>query len=102
MNAKSVKRALGLAAAAVSSTGAMMLVPTMANAATAHTQAAGNVSKTSGWGWGDEGNNECGCEAWGWGWGQDRNKEFEGWGWGQDRNKEFVAWGWGFGQDNKF
>jgi hypothetical protein len=36
MNAKSVKRALGFAAAAASTTGMMMLAPTMANAATAH------------------------------------------------------------------
>jgi hypothetical protein len=36
MNAKSVKRALGLAAAAVGTSGAMMLAPAAANAATAH------------------------------------------------------------------
>jgi hypothetical protein len=50
MNAKSVKRTIGLAAAAASTSGAMMLAPTVANAATAHPahmQTASNVSKAS-------------------------------------------------------
>jgi len=52
MNAKSVKRAFGLAAAAVGTSGAMMLAPAAANAATAHpahVQTVSNVSKASGW-----------------------------------------------------
>jgi hypothetical protein len=63
MNVKSVKQTFGLAAAAVGASGAMMLAPTVANAATAHpahvqavsnvshVQAVSNVSRTSG-GWG--------------------------------------------------
>ena len=71
MNAKSLKRALGLAAAAAGTSGTMMLAPAVANAATAHpahAQTATSVSKANHAGWG-----------WGWGWG--------GWGWG----------GWGCG-----
>jgi hypothetical protein len=53
MKTKSVKWAFGLAAAAVSTSGAMMLAPAMANAATAypaHMQTASNVSQaSSGW-----------------------------------------------------
>jgi hypothetical protein len=51
MKAKSLKRAFGLAAAAMSTGGMMMLAPTMANAATAHpahvqtVSTASNVSK---------------------------------------------------------
>ena len=54
MKVTSVKRALGLATAAVGTSGAMMLAPTMANAATAHPAHAqtvstvSNVSKASG------------------------------------------------------
>jgi hypothetical protein len=49
MRAKSVKRVLGLAVAAVSTSGTMMFAPAVANAATAHpahAQAVSNVSKT--------------------------------------------------------
>jgi hypothetical protein len=56
MNAKSVKRAFGLTAAAVGTSGAMMLAPAVANAATAypaHVQTVSNVSKASGGGFGD-------------------------------------------------
>jgi hypothetical protein len=61
MQAKSVKRAFGLTAAVVSTSGAMMLAPTVANAATAHpahVQTASNVSTASyghGGGHGDQG-----------------------------------------------
>jgi hypothetical protein len=47
MNAKSVKRALGLATAAVSTAGTMMLAPAVANAATAHPAHAQTVSTAS-------------------------------------------------------
>ncbi|HYZ56153.1 MAG TPA: hypothetical protein VE733_22000 [Streptosporangiaceae bacterium] len=47
MNAKSLKRAFGLAAAAVSTTGMMMLAPTAANAATARPVHAQTVSTAS-------------------------------------------------------
>jgi hypothetical protein len=52
MKVTSVKRAFGLAAAAVGASGAMMLAPAVANAATAHpahaqtVSAANNVSTT--------------------------------------------------------
>ena len=83
MNVKSLKRAFGLAAAAAGTSGAMMLAPGVASAATAHPAhaltigTASNVSKASscgGWGWGGWGWGGCGCwSGWGWGWG--------GWGW---------------------
>ena len=50
-----MRRAIGLAAAAASTSGAMMLAPDAANAATAqsaHLQTASNVSKASGGGYG--------------------------------------------------
>ena len=50
MNAKSVKRALGLAVAVASTGGAMTLAPAVANAATAcpaHVQTASHVSQAS-------------------------------------------------------
>jgi hypothetical protein len=54
MNAKSVKRAIGLAAAAASTSGALMLTLAVANAATAqpaHVQTVSNVARAScGWG----------------------------------------------------
>jgi hypothetical protein len=62
MKATSVKRAFGLAAAAVSTSGAMMLAPAMANAATAHPAHAqtvttvSNVSKTIDGSWGHHSN----------------------------------------------
>jgi hypothetical protein len=55
MKAKSLKRAFGLAAAAVSTSGAMMLAPSVANAATAHpahVQTASYVSQGYGGGGG--------------------------------------------------
>ena len=60
MNVTSVKQAFGLAAAAVGTSGAMMLAPAVANAATAqpahvqavsHVQTVSNVSRADG-GWG--------------------------------------------------
>ena len=51
MNVKSVKRAFGLAASAVATTGLMMLTAAAANAATAHpahVQTVSNVSQASG------------------------------------------------------
>jgi hypothetical protein len=62
MNATSVKRAIGLAAAAASTSGAMMLTPAVANAATAHPaqmQTVSNVSRAS-CGWGGCGWGGCG------------------------------------------
>jgi hypothetical protein len=50
MSAKSLKRALGLAAAAVSTSGTMMLAPGVVNAATArpaHTQTVSTASTAS-------------------------------------------------------
>ena len=47
MKATSVKRAFGLAAAAVSTSGAMMFAPAAANAATAHPAHAQTVSSVS-------------------------------------------------------
>ena len=50
MNVTSVKRAFALAATTVGTGGAMMLVPTVANAATAHpthVRTVSNVSRTS-------------------------------------------------------
>ena len=50
MNTTSMKRALGLAAAAASTSGAMMLTPAVANAATAHpahVQTVSNASRAS-------------------------------------------------------
>jgi hypothetical protein len=47
MNAKSLKRALGLAAAAASTSGTMMLAPAAANAATAHPAHTQTVSTAS-------------------------------------------------------
>jgi hypothetical protein len=93
MNVKSVKRAFGLAASAVGASGAMILVPTVANAATAHPQTASNISRTS-WGWGG------GWGGGGWGWGFDRDRcDFDRWGgWGFDRDRccGFDRWGgWG-------
>ena len=55
MNARSVKRTIGLAAAGVGTTGVIMLAPTAANAATmhhAHAQTVSNVSKASDGGYG--------------------------------------------------
>ena len=77
MNAKSVKRALGLAAAAASTSGAMMLAPTVANAATAHPAHAQTVSNVSKANWG----------GWGWGW---------GWGWWKHHHHHCCdcCWGW--------
>jgi hypothetical protein len=65
MNAKSVKRVFGLAATAAGTGGAMMLAPTVANAATAHpahAQTVNNVSKVSD-GWGDSGGDWGGGEG---------------------------------------
>jgi hypothetical protein len=80
MNVKSVKRAFGLAASAVGASGAMILVPTVANAATAHPQTASNISRTS-WGWGG------GWGGGGWGGG------YGGWG----RGGGYGGWGRGGG-----
>jgi hypothetical protein len=81
MNAKSVKRTFGLAAAAVGGSAAMMLAPAVANAATAHpahAQTVSNVSRASGgwssgrglWGgwsshWGRWGGGSSGGGRWG-------------------------------------
>jgi hypothetical protein len=89
MNATSMKRALGLTAAAVSASGAMMLAPTVANAATAHpahVQTVSNVSSPScGWGgwpgWGGWG----GWPGWG-GWG--------GWGGWHHHHHHCCCWWW--------
>jgi hypothetical protein len=65
MNVKSVKRTFGLAATAVGASGAMMLAPAVANAATAqptHVQTVNNVSRAS---FDDPGlfsSEECGCD----------------------------------------
>jgi hypothetical protein len=56
MNAKSAKRVFGLAASAVGTSGLMMLAPTMANAATAHSAHAQTVSSTS------RASDGCGCQ----------------------------------------
>jgi hypothetical protein len=50
MKAKSMKRAFGLAAAAVSTSGAMMLAPAAANAATTHPAHVQTVSDHGSWG----------------------------------------------------
>jgi hypothetical protein len=62
MNAKSLKRALGLAVAAVSTSGTMMLAPGVANAATAHpahTQTVSTVSTVSNFAKAGNGSRHC-------------------------------------------
>jgi hypothetical protein len=59
MNAKSLKRALGLAVAAVSTSGTMMLAPGVANAATAHPAHTQTVSTASNFAKADNGSRHC-------------------------------------------
>ena len=80
MNAKSVKRAFGLAAAAVGTSGAMMLAPAAANAATAHpahVQTARTASYVldASYGWGG-GGGYGGFRSYGYGYGFGRNGYF--------------------------
>jgi type IV secretory pathway TrbL component len=62
MNTKSMKQTLGLAAAAVGTSGAMMLAPAAANAATAHpahTQTVSTVSTVSNFAKAGNGSRHC-------------------------------------------
>ena len=59
MSTKSLKRALGLAAAAVSTSGTMMLAPGVANAATARPAHTQTVSTASNFAKADSGSRRC-------------------------------------------
>jgi len=96
MNAKSVKRAFGLAAVAVGGSGAMMLAPAVANAATAHpahAQTVSNVSRASG-GWSGHWGGHWGG-GWSSGWSGRRGGGWSG-GWsGRGGRGGHWSGGWG-------